>query len=313
MDSSLYDLYASSNVNDIYDFYDLLNSQKDVIDFLTKYPTSEPTGIVEVPGDTSIAVVIPTKSAENKFCETCRKIYKGMTILFVESGDSNFFRLEHNVNIGFEAARRCDPEWLIYSNDDMILIDAPETLRSQLDQWDSSEDVLLLAMGDGQGVSVDTGIFSETPFTWSLCYQPISSSIRKMFKIRKKLEQRYFVRQLNINRLSNLVSRAGFFNLILPYVNLGAFGVFSRSMMERYQYRIFDELFLNWHEDQDVSLSNITRSAKINYRIGTYPGQTLGTGERRYLRGIVSDIYLDFKIRSHYSSMNITQQKEEFE
>ena len=281
MESCLFELYLSDNLKDIYEFYDLMTNEEEILNFLKDFPHPNPKNIVEISGDDKVVVVIPTRNLSHRFTDRCRDIFKGLTILFVESGEDRFFSLEHNVNAGLLEAKKLNPDWVIYSNDDMIKIDNSDKLIKELNNKDSSRNMVLIALTDDHGVSIESGIFKTNILTPLVNYQPLSASYRRIYSIRKKFKPRYFIRVLSVNLLSNMLSHH-FFDLIFSYTNFCSFGIFSKKMLEECNYRLFDEMYLNWHEDQDVSIKNSGSVSAIDYRIATIGNASFGFGEVGY-------------------------------
>ena len=76
------------------------------------------------------------------------------------------------------------------------------------------------------------------------------------------------------------------------------FGIFSSEYIRRLGGIVFDETFVNAHEDHDFILRAFLhgiRLTRINYKIGDYVGSSLGTGFIRTLRDLAGVAYLNQK------------------
>jgi hypothetical protein len=106
---------------------------------------------VEFNGDEDdVIVVIPTTNVNGKFAVNCREdIFKGMHIIFVESGEGNFyFNYAHNCNEGLRRAIEYEPRWIVLSNDDMFKIDPPEFLINELKRIDDSFKIIFTGVSE---------------------------------------------------------------------------------------------------------------------------------------------------------------------
>lgn len=96
-------LFVSNDVNKIMEFYNGFKNKEQLIQWMKE----RPKGIVyihEVEGNKDIIVVIPTADYNNKYAKACRdEIFKGLHIIFVESGKNNFyFNYAYNCNTGIK-------------------------------------------------------------------------------------------------------------------------------------------------------------------------------------------------------------------
>lgn len=303
MDSGYVDqllsLYQSNDYHQILNFYSVFKNQAEVIKWMNQVPSSPPK-IVHVPGPNDKIVVIPTIDSRSKYARHCvNKIFKGFHIILVEGhSEDGIFKFAKNVNLGVIEALRFDPEWVIYSNDDMFKIDDAEQLNRELDVFDSN--------------SIDA-LFSAIPATYhsypaSIArLNMIGNSISKfigivnrdnyhdlLLKVRKKFDIHY---NFYMKKSPPQILR----NNQIPFIHTGSFAIISSRFLDRHKRRLFDETYINGGEDVDLSirLSKFPeRLAFINYRIGDLVGSSLGTGFDRTLREQASNAYLSYKLEN---------------
>ena len=90
-----------------------------------------------------------------QYAKGCREsIFKGLHIIFVESGWGDFyFNYAHNCNLGIKKALEYDPNWIVISNDDMYKIDDVKILSEQLKRLSSSEKCIVYLEPPGKSYS----------------------------------------------------------------------------------------------------------------------------------------------------------------
>jgi hypothetical protein len=265
----------------------------------------------EVEGDKEIIVVIPTADFDGKYAKECREnIFKGLHIVFVESGGRGdfYFNIAHNVNVGIRKAMEYNPKWIVMSNDDMEKIDDVELLRKQLETIDNKQvDVIYSTPSYGYHSTPvklifpnRVGMFIYTRRMFKDQYNSISSLVKKLKlnliftpidtsngespKITKK-------DWIGINVLTKFL----FHRTRIRFVQLGAFGIFSRNFVFKTGGIVFDENFINSCEDMGLSYRILTEgrfTAKIRYNIKPMVGTTMGNNMNRDLRAIISRFYL---------------------
>ena len=94
--------FISNDQNKIIDFYKGFKNRDQLIQWMRERPKGV-ANILEVEGDKDIIVVIPTADFNGKYAKECRKnIFKGLHIVFVESGgrEDFYFNYAHNCNVG---------------------------------------------------------------------------------------------------------------------------------------------------------------------------------------------------------------------
>ncbi len=61
---------------------------------------------------------------------------------------------------------------------------------------------------------------------------------------------------------------------------------------------MFDSVYINCHEESDLSIrihKSNWKTAWVNYKIGFYIAFSLGTGFKRAIRDITSNVYFSYK------------------
>jgi len=124
-------LFTSNDPKKIMEFYDSFENCDWFIEWMKERPKGA-SYIYEVEGNKDIIVVIPTADFNGKHARECREnIFKGLHIIFVESGGRDVFYFNHayNCNLGIKKAMEYNPKWIVYSNNDMVKEDPIERLR----------------------------------------------------------------------------------------------------------------------------------------------------------------------------------------
>ncbi len=284
--------FTSENSDKIIEFYDSFKNRDDLIEWMKERP-KDVANIHEVDGDKEIIVVIPTADFNGKYAKECREnIFRGLHMIFVESGGilDPYFNLAHNVNLGVKKAMEYNPKWIVISNDDMYKIDDIDTLNSILLKLDDRKhDVILAALSEN--------ISSEL----SMGRKRLTYHIYRFFKGRPtgKLFKKFSV---NYFYIINSVKRSALVFEKIPnssFPTFGAFVIFSSLYLRtKMGGTPFDEVYINEHEDVDLSLRLFlgrARILRINYRIGSMVGSSLGMSRARYLRHVCGRVYFNFK------------------
>ena len=126
--------FLSSNIDDIFAFYNSFRNREELIEWMRLRPKNKPT-LHRVSGNNDIVVVIPTADIDSQRVKLCsERIFSGLNQIIVESikPHDKYFNYSHNVNIGISEAMRTNPDWIIISNDDMIPEDTSEKLISEI-------------------------------------------------------------------------------------------------------------------------------------------------------------------------------------
>ncbi|NON61661.1 hypothetical protein [Acidianus sp. RZ1] len=125
------ELFLSSDPSTVYKFFDSFQSAEELIKWMRSRPKADVNIKVERGKYEDIVVVIPTADINGHYAKEIRKIYEGLTLVFVESR-GKYFNFAHSVNEGVKEAMSLSPSWVIISNDDMIGVDSSEKLVSEL-------------------------------------------------------------------------------------------------------------------------------------------------------------------------------------
>ena len=295
--------FTSDNPDKIIEFYNGFENREQIIRWMEERPKGV-SNVLEVDGNKDIIVVIPTVDFDGKFAKECREsIYKGLHIIFVESGIDFYFNYAHNCNVGIRKAMAYNPKWVVVSNDDITSPSKSEDLIYELSKINNRLVNVVLNKESKQSATK----YSVCKFTILGKFIYFNVKYLRLIEIVNEI-QRIFLNSIKFNRkLGNkyfiIVSGKSFFNLfikrIYSYYNFEAFGIFSGEYIKNNQ-RFFDETYINAHEDQDVSIILNKDPSKIawitNYRFEGMGGVNLGTNLQRGLRTVASDCYLNYKL-----------------
>ncbi|MEM3846152.1 MAG: hypothetical protein QXU98_10685 [Candidatus Parvarchaeota archaeon] len=298
--------FMSNDPEKIIEFYNHFKT----IDELIKWMKERPKGvsyIYEVEGNKDIIVVIPTADFDGKYAKTCRdEIFKGLHIIFVVSGKGNYyFNFAHNCNVGIKKALEYSPKWIIVSNDDMYEIDNISILIKELGKLDYDKPITVLAKYK-KGVSHSyKRCIGKKGFLYNIAYFFYS-----IFKYKKRVHN--YNKYIKFNAKLMYISESDriFRNMLTKFllnnsrcfIMTGDFGIFSRKFLNESKNILFDDTFINGHEDMalcyEISISKNKYIYFINYNIGSIGGISLGTGTLRVLRGhIINDLYFIYKYK----------------
>lgn len=288
------------------------------------------TFVHEIEGDGDIIVVIPTADFNGEFATMCRNIiFKGLKIIFVESAEQPdpYFNYAHSVNVGIDVALRYKPKWIVVSNDDMIKVDDVSKLKLELSGIDNSKFDLVLAEPDFQ---VSTKLMVCEPTFLLIQYRKLLhsllikldslnsfskfASIPRRGTYFRKLLNYYFVHKVEsllpepsfFIRENSRNYKSIFFRPLIKYTNFEAFGIFSYEYLSNCA-QLFDEAYINSHEDHDVSLHcsfKNERIGEINYRIKGIGRSSLGGSLPRSMRILASNCYFNTKMRTIVRDMS---------
>lgn len=280
-------LFTSNDPKKIIEFYNGFESRYQLIQWMMERPKGA-SCIHEVEGDKEIIVVIPTADFNGKYAMECREnIFKGLHIIFVESGVRNYyFNYAHNCNVGIRKAMEYNPKWIVVSNDDMYRIDSVDLLLEALSRLDNI-DVVYTKPSLYHSVQMKVAI----PNVLFYMYYMSSSSKRTFLSLARYFSIKYFP-------VGNEKIKTIFFKRYIKYIDVQDFIVLSRNFVKINEASIYDETFINHGEDTDLSM-RITidkiKATVINYKIGDCVGSTLGMGNDRKLRSIANLAYFTTK------------------
>ena len=124
-------LFTSNDPEKIIEFYNGFENRDQPVQWMKERPKGN-SYIHEVEGEKDIIVVIPTLDFNGKYAVNCREnIFKGLHIIFVESGEKDdfYFNYAHNCNMGIKKAMEYNPKWVVVSNDDIHRIGLNGTIK----------------------------------------------------------------------------------------------------------------------------------------------------------------------------------------
>ncbi|MEM0133858.1 MAG: hypothetical protein QXU18_01325 [Thermoplasmatales archaeon] len=293
------ELYESRDINKILEFYKSFKKDLELIDWMRARPYGN-SKIWTFDGDRDVVVVIPTIDHSLKYPQSClNDIFKGMTVIFVESGKNLYFNFAHNVNIGIMHALKLQPKWIVVSNDDMYRIDEPGKLKEELIKLSQSE--VDLAIPDNG----DVGYISKYRYIVKALF-PLVSRFKPFIGVEKEfsIKYRFYLRERKImKKLENVL----FIKKIYPIKFLGSFFALNSNYCNKVQGKVFDETYINGFEDIDLVIRSLFESIKvqqIGYKIGDLGGQSLGRGKiRSNYKGVLNRVYFNFKYSEFISNI----------
>ena len=256
--------------------------------------SERPKGVAnihEVEGDKEIIVVITTADYNGKYAKECREnIFKGLQIIFVESGGrcDFYFNIAHNINIGIKKALEYNPQWIVFSGDDMYKIDDISVLVSELGKLNNRKYKAVFTE-PSRYHSIPCKL-SKPRFTRSLLFILLGKYRRMQIKLEKRYGVKYF-----------LPPRDGYWRFFFGngpnIISIADFGIFSTEFIKG-SWPLYEETYVNSAEDMDLSLRiNRFNDVKIiKFRIGDYMGSTLGTDVRRHLMEVAGLTYFNYKL-----------------
>ncbi|HLH86493.1 MAG TPA: hypothetical protein VKU79_06505 [Thermoplasmataceae archaeon] len=287
--------FMSDDPKKIIEFYNGFENRDQLIEWMKARPKGVAT-IHEVEGDKDIIVVIPTADFNGKYAKECREnIFKGLHIVFVESGEAPdpYFNYAHNCNVGIRKAMEYNPKWVVVSNDDMVYVDQPSQLKLELSKVSVDNDVIFVNQTQYHSNSL------------------LILKIRKLYFARMKLSKnrvysdlliRFSIRHStiikNFRSLSSRLYYLIYYKKFLLIRRIGSFGIFSSKFITKLDGKLFDEIYINHQEDDDLSLNIFANDAKIgfiDYSVGDLIGGTIARGEIRALRSLASQAYFEAK------------------
>ena len=294
--------FTSADPDKILEFYDGFSNREQLIQWMTERPKGVNT-TYEVQGNKEIIVVIPTADYNGKYARECREnIFKGMHLVFVESGGKEdfYFNYAHNVNVGTKKALEYKPKWIVISNDDMVEIDPPKILINNLGKLNPDNiDAVYTEESNYHStnhilVRVSTRYYSLSKLLYTFFDHSKSNILLMMEKFRCRIIT------LRYGGLKNIIISLFLSKKLINYVLISSFSIFSGRFISILSGQIFDETYINGVEDWDLSLCLVKdrRSAIIPYQVGEQVGATLGTELDRYLRDVSNVAYFNWKVNA---------------
>ena len=296
-------LFASEDHGSILRFYDTFRSRDDIIEWMRERPKGR-AEIIEVEGDKEEIVVIPTADYEGRLSRECREnIFKGMHIIFVESGSPKdpYFNYSHSCNVGIKAALKYNPRWIVLSNDDMVKIDGPDVLLKELRRMDPERLNSLFTRPTGYHsfpicIGVPRSVIGRTiEYFYLLSRKNMNTGI---FLKTGKVSRKFGARWVFASRRE--IFRRLFYRETRCYILTSDFSIFSGRWAKSVNGDAFDEAYINGVEDWELSLricSDRRSYDFINYEIGDLIGSSIGDyWGARNLREVANMVYFDDKI-----------------
>lgn len=331
------ELYYSNDPRNVLRFYEMFDSAEELIDWMKRRPKAD-VNIYEVEGDTDIVIVIPTANVNSDYAKMDLNIYKGFQIIFCESS-GRYFNYAHSINICVKEAMKYNPEWVIFSNDDVYKIDEPYILRNELKKLDYKVVSAILPSDRNYQFHYNELRILKPTFikgyrsfflgSLSLLYGEIFRKSTKNIDIslilllaRAQIYYNKLLRRFNlpyvdlrvVDKKLTYKIRQIIENLFNEYINtfiikkFGDFGGFSRTFLNKNNSVIFDETFINGVENYDLSFKLMIEKVPvkvIRYRKGSYKGRSLGVGINnmgisRNFRNFANYVYFTYK---HYNEL----------
>lgn len=300
--------FISEEPDKILEFYNGFENRYQLVKWMRERPNGV-ANIYEIEGNKSIVVVIPTGDINGKYSKICKEnTFKGLHIVFVESGNipDPYFKYAHNCNIGIKKAMEYHPKWIILSNDDIQSNQLPWDLAQELANLDSTIiNAVFTRKGSQTANKVYITKFKSLGIIVSrlLNYEHLSKALKGnneailinnlQNKFNKGPKNRYILSGVT-SKLYNLF----FFKTLYSFYNFESFGIFSSKSIDS-KKGIFDETYINAHEDLDFSIKlskEPDKIAWIDYNIRGIGAVSLGSGIERKLRTIASDCYFNLRI-----------------
>lgn len=283
-------LFTSNDPEKILEFYASFSNMEELVEWMKERPRGVPL-LKEIEGDEDITVVIPTMDYEGNFAKACRdEIFHGMRLIFVEStGDGDFyFNFAHYVNEGVKRALEYFPKWIVYSGDDMEKIDDVQKLKNGLSTINNKDyDVVFPSPSNYHTVPTYIG---RRRLTYDIYKSLTSPTMEELYK---KFGIDFFY------AFPNMRSRAVFRRVSgTEFTNTTAFGIFGYDFIKSNGGILFDDTYINEHEDIDLSFNILLKKARttsITYRIKALRGSSMVIGKPRELRQVAGRAYFNFK------------------
>ena len=288
--------FINNDPNKIIEFYEGFENRDQLIQWMRERPKGVPI-IREVYGDKDIIVVIPTSDFNGKYAKECREnMFKRLHMVFVESGGKGdiYFNFAHYVNAGIKKAMEYNPKWVVFSSDDMYKIDDVSVLIDQLAGIDNHR-YMTVYTEPSIHHSIPSAV-SRGRITRTLLFKLLGKNRRYQSILEKKFGINFFVTPIK--------GYWRFFFKEIPgkkVISIADFGIFSSELL-RSESGLYNETFINSAEDMELSIrlaSMVGDKKIIQYKIGSYIGESLGNDISRRLREIGGQFYLNYLLSNH--------------
>ncbi len=284
-------LFSSDNPDDLIKFYNRFDDYEGILQWMRNRPHGRSV-IREVEGNHDVVVVIPTRDFDSGLAASCRNIFKGLQMVFVESGADPYFNLARNCNIGLGDALKFDPDWVIVSNDDVYRIDDVSILVDRLSRLKSERIRTVFARPPTPGHSYLLKIAKSTAVR-----NLMSALVGGLWRERVLIQRRFKV-ELIIGHQGRRYPLL--YKTLYRFPNGGDFFIFSSALVRGAEGKLFDETYINGPEDIDLSwrLAAPEGHSLVDFKIGSMSGSSIGTGKARWLRDVANEVYLNYKVRN---------------
>ncbi len=287
-------LYKSKSINDLFSFYDSFNVSEEMVSWMKHRPKARIKFYISN-GSEKVCVIIPTANHNGIYAKTAKKIYKGFTIIFVES-NGPYFNFARSVNLGLKhALHKYKFNWVIISNDDIYKIDDISVLEKELDIANKKSADVLFRLKK-QTKEANYVYVASINRILLLIVRSLSKGFNsKYYQYFEKFNLKFFVYDKS-NKLKfhifNIISKKK-----IKLYEEGAFWVLNYNFVKKNKGVIFDETYINGFEDHDLSYVVNTKCKYdfINFNLGFYSGKSLGTGKLRVLKDLANLIYFNYK------------------
>ncbi len=226
-----------------------------------------------------------------KYVRECREnIFKGLHIVFVESGGKGdfYFNYEHNCNVGIKKAMEYNPKWIVISNDDMEKVDDIKKLTEKLMSLPYVNPHPIYS--EDRKNSTNVVKLGSSTFIRNSLYYIATRYTRNIISFERKFGIRCLV------ALSSFPYNL-FFRVKHIFPAIGDFAICSSELFKLHPVP-FDETFINGGGDIDFLLSIYLKShtySAINFKFKSIGGGVLGK-KGRMLKDVLNLSYLNHKI-----------------
>lgn len=310
------ELFFSRDLSSIYKFFDAFQNAEQLVKWMKERPKANVNIEVEKGNHEDIVVVIPTADVNGHYAKEIRKVFKGLTIVFVES-KGTFFNFAHSVNEGVKEALTLSPSFIIISNDDMIGEDGPNVLITELRKV-KDYDVIFTQESTYHSIPVyickfRRGIYTLLTYYAKFVYgSPIDIKYKLSLRRKLRIDFEIFGKIIENKSKSNFIKYIDIESKLLcnktaRIINGGSFMIFNTDFVSRLPY-LMDETYINTFEDVDLYFRIFTqykpKMKRINFQIKDIISGSLGRDEvRGYKRALMNQTYFNYKWRDYFNKL----------
>ena len=284
-------LFTSSDLEAIIRFYDSFQNKDDLVEWMKERPKGV-ANIQEVDGGKEIIMVIPTADFNGKYAKECREnIFKGLHMIFVESGGKEdfYFNYAHNINVGIRKAMEYNPKWIVVSNDDMAKVDEASVLVNELRKIHPNTADVVFTEPPGRYHCARGSIVKMNIF-----YIVGLLLIGKVGIMRARLYSKFNIKYYPITEIVKIPKFM--YKKVVDLTMVQSFFVISGNFCKKTSCCIFDETYANAMEDTEFSYKVVEerrKIGKIKFRISTTEGGSFGKNPSRILRETAGLVYFN--------------------